>query len=308
MDGYTILGIITGTLLFLLALAEVWFLTRSKRCRRKVRQMSRQEKIETLQEIIEPFGFTYVPGGDLFSTRLDAWQRKLGYEALFDRGAEHFNMIIDTWPIYFDYDGKTWLVEFWKGQYGINMGTEVGIYHARHLIPKGQEKLAHYDAVSDEEMLPIHSCLTHKQMEMGCISAKHWWLTTFRMGRFARSKDLCLRAAITFQNQEQANAFFHGLRESGHPEEKCQICYNEVVVNMDFSKKYHWLRRAYRAVVQGVNWMLCRLYLFVTRPFITTLDRLLYLYNLLPWCFRKMLRVKKRIFRKKYGFRRKQNA
>ncbi len=207
MNGYTILGIVAGTLLFLLALTEVWFLLRCSRCRKKVRQMSENEKIDTLQEIIEPFGFTYVPGGDLFSTRLDAWQRKLGYEALFDRGAEHFNMIIDTWPVYFDYDEKTWLIEFWKGQYGINMGTEVGIYHADHRIPKEQQKLAHYHAVPDDEMLPIRSCLSHKQAEMGCISAKHWWLTTFRMGKFARSKDLCLKASITFQNQERQMHF-----------------------------------------------------------------------------------------------------
>ena len=39
-------------------------------------------------------------------------------------------MIIDAYPVYFDYQDKTWMIEFWRGQYGINTGAEIGVYHA----------------------------------------------------------------------------------------------------------------------------------------------------------------------------------
>ena len=42
--------------------------------------------------------------------------------------APRFQMVFDALPVYFDYQKKTWLIEFWKGQYGINTGAEIGIY------------------------------------------------------------------------------------------------------------------------------------------------------------------------------------
>lgn len=45
---------------------------------------------------------------------------------------------------------------------GINTGAEAGIYHANRLIPKGQRKLVHYNAVSEDEMPLIGICLERK--------------------------------------------------------------------------------------------------------------------------------------------------
>ncbi len=61
-------------------------------------------------------------------------------------------MVIDAFPVYFNYEGRTWLVEFWKGQYGINTGGEVGIYHAKGVIPPHAYHTVHFEAVSDAEL------------------------------------------------------------------------------------------------------------------------------------------------------------
>ena len=141
--------------LFLILL--IWAIWRREMCKSKIRHMGREEKQKLLSDLTAPFGFLYEPGQDIFVSRRNAWQRKEGYEALFDNLAPNFNMIMDVFPVYFDYRDKTWLIEFWKGQYGINTGAEVGVYHANRLIPKNQRKWVHYNAVSDEEMPLIGS-------------------------------------------------------------------------------------------------------------------------------------------------------
>ena len=39
-------------------------------------------------------------------------------------------MIIDCEPVRFYYGGKKWLIELWKGQYGMTTGCEIGVYTA----------------------------------------------------------------------------------------------------------------------------------------------------------------------------------
>ena len=73
-------------------------------------------------------GFAYDHDKDSFYSTKDAWQKKMGYCHLYDVGAPIFQMIIDTEPIKFYYNNKNWLITFWKGQYGIVTGAEIGIY------------------------------------------------------------------------------------------------------------------------------------------------------------------------------------
>ena len=76
-------------------------------------------------------GFSYDAQKDLFYSTKNAWQKNFGYTHLYDVAAPIFRMIIDTEPIKFFYDNKNWLITFWKGQYGIVTGAEIGIYYTR---------------------------------------------------------------------------------------------------------------------------------------------------------------------------------
>lgn len=107
---------------------------RRKRIIKKLCSMCMQEKCDLLNELVEPFGYSYISSQDLFTSRQDAFQRAFGYCALYDRAAFRFHMIFDCLPVYFDYRGKTWLIEFWKGQYGINTGCEIGVYYADRIL------------------------------------------------------------------------------------------------------------------------------------------------------------------------------
>ena len=129
-------------------------------CRRrwaikKVYSMCCAEKCRLLNTLIEPFGYCYIECQDIISSRNDAWQRSMGYTSLFDHAASHFNMVFDCLPVYFNYRNRTWLIEFWKGQYGINTGAEIGIYYADRIVPEKEIPFTLFQAVEDKDMLPF---------------------------------------------------------------------------------------------------------------------------------------------------------
>lgn len=264
---------------------------RRKKSKYKVSQMEMPQKIELLNELAEPFGFFYDEREDVFSSYRDAWQRKNGYTEFFDKAAASANMVIDAWPVYFDYDGKTWLIEFWKGQYGINTGGEVGIYHTKEPIPPYFYSAAHYEAVEDDEMPDICCRLERKGEKVYEYCERHWWLTGFRMGTFSKPSDLRMLATLTFEEHGMAQALFEGLRQSGEPRSKYRICGREVCVKMDFSKKHAPLTRLHRFFVQLINRFYCSCYLVLTKPYANTVERMIFLYYLLPGCFHRMLRL-----------------
>ena len=111
----------TFFLLFILFFL-IFFHFRKRKIIRKLCCMSDQEKCCMLNELTEPLGYCYDARQDIFTSTTDAWQKRFGYGAIYDKFAPLLNMVIDSQPVYFDYDGKTWLIEFWKGQYGINTG------------------------------------------------------------------------------------------------------------------------------------------------------------------------------------------
>lgn len=274
-------------------LLAICLIRRRERCKRKVRQMPQNIKTLLLNELIEPYGFLYEPDQDIFVSQIDAWQRKEGYEALFDNLAVNFNMVMDLCPVYFDYRGKTWLIEFWKGQYGINTGAEVGVYHTNRLIPKKQRRKVHYNAVSDEEMPQIGMRLERRGEKFFCLKKFHWWLAAFCMGTFSEPKELVLYVSITFSDCEAAQAFGEGLQEAGFLPCQYKTRGRRVTVVFDAptGQKLSKCAIIHRKLVQKCNQFYCWLYRFATRPFCTTVDRMLFLYEQLPWCFRRMLRL-----------------
>ena len=73
-------------------------------------------------------GFLYDPDQDIIYTRMDALQRGFGYAFGYDAAALGINAVLDCEPIFFDYDGRHWMIELWKGQYGLETGCEIGVY------------------------------------------------------------------------------------------------------------------------------------------------------------------------------------
>lgn len=283
-------------LLLLLCLIFFWLNhRRKKRICQKLGCMDTCEKIQTLNELAAPFGFSYLCKEDIMTSTLDAWQRQFGYCALFDRSAPRFNMVFDCEPIYFSYQNQTWLIELWKGQYGINTGAEIGIYHADELILPDKRDSALFHSVSDAELLPLSMELSQKGRPLFFVHQHHWWLTGFCMGKYANPKELTLNCSITFPNCHMLQSFVNGMMETGYERRELNICNLTVSFRFDTPKsgQPRCRRRLLVWWASLQNRICCCLYNRITRPYSCLLDRILYLYYFLPAAFRRMLRLKR---------------
>lgn len=278
-------------IVFLAVLLLVYGICRKRRAVQKVCSLSSIEKCQLLSSLIAPLGYCYDDRRDIISSRNDAWQRQMGYTSLFDRAAASFHMVFDYLPVYFNYQGRTWLIEFWKGQYGINTGAEIGVYYADRLLTPAEYPTAQFQAVDDLNMLPMSFCLLQDKNVLTAVSKCTWWLTAFCMGHFSRPSALSMNAALTFPDRDMAQTFYHALSESGYDQTKVRLCGRELRICLSGSSRhhYHFFERLQRKWAQFWNQLYCRIYLMITAPFYSTKDRLLYLYFLLPFAFRKML-------------------
>ena len=91
----------------------------------------------------------------MISSRTDAWQKAFGYLDAYNRAAPYLSMVFDSYPIYFDYEGRTWLVQIWKGQYGICTGCEIGLYYADGIVKKSDYKKTLFHAVGESDWLDM---------------------------------------------------------------------------------------------------------------------------------------------------------
>lgn len=291
---YIIFGILLAAAIIFWACCR----SRRKRIIRRICGMSSCEKYCKLNELIYPWGFAYLPSQDILTSELDSWQREFGYCALFDRTAPHFNMVFDCEPVYFNYQGRTWLIEFWKGQYGINTGGEIGVYYADTVVPPEQYAKTLFHSADDSHLLP----LSMELYEQGCSLLRtcqcHWWLTGFCMGKYSEPEKLKMRVSVTCQDEEMLCSLLEGLLRAGYERSELAVCDRTVTFIFSVPRSGHtagtgrcgqigrcWLRR----ISQWKNRLFCRIYLKITRPFEDTLSRLVYLYLTVPFAFRKML-------------------
>lgn len=251
------------------------------------------KKLYLLDVLMEPYGFSYLQQENIVTSRIDAWQRDFGYQALFDKTAHHFNMVFDCEPIYFDYLGRTWLIELWKGQYGINIGGEIGIYYADSILTPEMYKTAHFQSIPDHDMLPLSMKLLHNGTPLFSVSRKHWWLTGFYMGHFCHPKELSLDVSITFPNALMLQSFTTALTAAGY--DFCAINICDLTISFVFTTPFSPQPRSrfFSGISQWKNRLLTALYQWISRPFSVTHDKLLYLYFFLPRSFRRTLLCRK---------------
>lgn len=267
---------------------------------KKVCSMPQPEKCQLLNDLIQPLGYHYLPCQDIFFSTYHAWQRDFGYAHSFDCLAPYFNMVFDSEPVYFNYDNRTWLIEFWKGQYGINSGAEIGIYCADSIIPPQKRNRELFHTISDEE-IPIFSMnlyrnTTHRNQNIASLSMPHWWLAAFRMGCFSNPADLFADFCICFPNCDMMHVFANALIRLGYDACSLEMCSSRICFSYRTPvtpAPCERLTKFVRCLVQWKNRLFCRLYLIVTRPFCCTVDRLLYLYFYLPLIFRHCLRLRR---------------
>lgn len=268
----------------------IFFHFRKKRILKKLYLLSSQEKCSLLDDICYPLGYDFNCDQDIFSTRLDAWQKDFGYTYSFDRFAPFFNMVFDAQPVYFDYNNRTWLIEFWKGQYGITTGCEIGIYHADEIIPADARKKTLFQVVDENEMLDMSFSLRKDNASLASLSQTHWWLTGFVMGIFTRPENLCMDISLTFPNCDMLSSFIRAMLDLGYTSQDMNVCGHRL--SFTFVRPHTNNCTIFCRIIRRISlWscnMLCKLFNCITRPLTDTADQLLYLYFYLPFAFRRV--------------------
>lgn len=263
----------------------------------QVRSLGHDEKMQQLNEQISPFGFLYDEEQDIFYAKRDAWQREAGYCRLFDESAMAFSMVIDCEPVYFEYAGKLWLMECWKGQYGMTTGAEIGVYNAVKPADyhKGDEKDMHYNSASDEELMNMRFVLKRKGRLQLSRCAKHWWLTAFDLGVFSYPGDLSMCVQITFPNERMCMAYYGGLLRAGYSDDEITLCYHTLSFPFDRPRTPQPVRSCplLRSLAQQNNRRNCRIYEWRTRMFETTLDKVTFVRLRYPLLARALFRLTK---------------
>ena len=168
-------------------------------------------------------GFAYDSEKEIFYSVENAWQKNFGYSHAYDVWAPIFRMIIDTEPVRFYYNNRNWLITFWKGQYGIVTGAEVGIYCTEQI---SVNKKTVYFPVNDSEMPNIYITLYKNGKVITRINSKHWWLAVFKLGMFSWPKELSMDINITFKNQQMLGAFLDSFNKLGYTSEDFKIIDN----------------------------------------------------------------------------------
>lgn len=280
--------IIAAAAVILAAIGLIFFI-RIKRFRPNP---DKDEQQRQLNDDLRSAGFAYNYKEDYFYARKDCWQREAGYCRLYDEGSPLFNMIMDCEPITFNYAGKRWLIELWKGQYGITTGAEIGVYNTSgEDIHSERFTGTFYEAISDDEQLDMSFILFKNGKKLLKRRAHHWWITAFKLGEFSEKESLVMNAKIKFPNDSMCKAFTDALISTGYSRTEFSVKYKTVSIRYTtpHSPQPYSQNEIREDVVQQINKTNCNTYRFATAKYDDTLDKLEYLKSFMPNIYKFMM-------------------
>lgn len=157
---------------------------------------------KTVGEVILAAGFRYDKKQGIFYSESESFQRNLGYTAYYDVGAAFFGMYYDTIRLKFNHDKYDWMIQVWKGRYGITTGAEIGIYKK----PQGQD-IEFYACADDDSRITMSFALYKgDDLYMTRGPEPHWWLTGFKLFDMISPEELTLHSTFFMDSIEMADA------------------------------------------------------------------------------------------------------
>jgi len=152
------------------------------------------------------FGWDYNQG--IWYSLMNPIQRKYGYCDTYDNAAPFIGIFIKHQKIPFEYNGKTWMIWLWKGQYGITTGAEIGLYIDPGLFILKDEKTWYRCANDSERIIMSFTLYKNGKKLFQRPSQTHWWLTGFKPGLNVGATGLTMQISLTFHNVQMADSFY----------------------------------------------------------------------------------------------------
>ncbi len=150
-------------------------------------------------------GFNYNLNELLVYAPIHAWMRGFGFTVAYDIAC----YIMPMWNYItrrfkFDYQGREWMVQVWKGNYLITNGGEVGLYN-RDAGSFG----TYYNCATDDELLEMTMKVSHGDDVLVDLGPEmHWWINGFKMGKsMYNPRNLTLEFSLVMPDEEMLEAF-----------------------------------------------------------------------------------------------------
>lgn len=196
---------------------------------RILRNFSPKQPIENgkneFDKLLGDAGYAYDQDQNIFYAKMNAWQRKFGYCRLYDEAAAPAGMILDSEPVCFTFNGKRWMIEFWKGQYYLNTGCEIGVYYADGPVLNVPDLFqgTFYHCVKNRNRLDMEYTLFKNGKELFHRSGRHWWLSGFRPGEFSEPWELSMKIRIRFRSRKMFWNFIMALKKIGYQDHELNL-------------------------------------------------------------------------------------
>jgi len=217
----------------------------------------------------------------IFYVEHEPWQKQFGFNQIYDlaspliqlvyatvrikfrygyvyklgtEGAEKGKVLYDSnnQPIY-ETDPKTgkpiekdWMIQLWKGRYGLVMlGAEFGVY-----TKSSAQTAEHYNAAVAEEELVMamdvyqHNFLTGQTKKLFTRGPEsNWWLTGFVPGSYIeynKKQEVIAVANFQFPTEEMMDLFYQGMKKAGFKDGAPSPSSPETITTSGTSCKFSW--------------------------------------------------------------------
>lgn len=168
-------------------------------------------------------GYQYSYIDDYYYTNdKDCWQYDYGFGPIYDLVAPYILLEYDYVRVFFTYEDKDWMVQLWKGQYGLLFyGSEMGIYNKPH-SDNEDNIFTFYNCPPEEDWLGMEMTMYHQNLkgeyvrELSRDYDKYWWCTGFKGGQLRVQEpadELRMTVRITMKDEEMTRLFVDGLKE-----------------------------------------------------------------------------------------------
>ena len=159
----------------------------------------------------------------------DCWQDNFGFGKFYDIVAPYILMEYDYVRVFFTYDNKDWMIQLWKGQYGLLFyGGEMGVYNKPH-SDKEDTLFTMYGCPDKSDWLKMEMSLYHDKGGGNYVRQftreydDYWWCTGFKDGHLRQQEpadELRMIGRITLNDAEMTEMFTQGLIACGFSESK----------------------------------------------------------------------------------------
>ncbi len=181
--------------------------------------------LKNLLESNQVLSYQYSYVDDFYYTNdKEAWQHNFGFGKIYDFVSPYLLLEYDYIRVFFTYEDKDWMLQMWKGQYGLVFyGGEIGIYNKPH-SDDGIDAWTMFSCPGKSDWLKMEMTLWHEDIkgnwnrEFTRAYDYYWWCTGFKNGHLRQEEpadELRLTGRITFKSAEMAALVADGLAECG---------------------------------------------------------------------------------------------